>query len=699
MKSIRLLLSKAFLLALLLPIVHVGYTQHSDVKVACIGNSVTYGYGHKNPKESSYPSVLQNLLGNGYTVANFGHSGATLLRQGHNPYYKTKAFAEALSFVPDIAIIHLGLNDTDPRNWPAYRDEFAADYAWLIDTLRKVNPALKIFISRMTPIFHDHPRFRSGTRDWFWQIQSLIPEIAAANNTGLLDFHTPLYARPELFPDALHPNEEGAVIVAKTVYSKITGDYGGLQLPFYYAPHMVLQRGKSIPFFGKANRGEKVAINFNGTTKSVTTNDNGDWKVEFPQMKAGGPYKATIATADKTVVLHDILVGEVWLCAGQSNMDFPLRSAINNAGEMARAHISKNIRFLNRTPIAETDNRAWDSTTLDKVNQLQYFRGSWQVADSNSAKDFSAVGYYFAQQLQKSLGVPVGIIQVAVGGATTESFIDRYTMEHHPVLVNELYNWRQSDFFQPWVRERTATNLKNATNLNQRHPYGPSYNFEAGIQPFVPFPIQGVLWYQGESNAHNVELHETLFPQLVKSWRSQWGYNFPFYYVQLSSLNRPTWPHFRYSQLQLLGQIPNAGMAVSSDVGDSLDVHPRQKKEVGERLARLALHGTYGKKEVVPHGPMPLKAVREGNKIVIRFSHAGKQLATGDKRELRGFTLVDAKGVEKEIKTFIERDKVVIPISANEKWVELRYGWQPFTRANLVNAAGLPASTFTLSIQ
>ena len=675
------------------------HAQKATIKVACIGNSVTYGYGHKDSRATSYPSVLQQLLGNGYEVANLGHSGATLLRKGHNPYYKTGAFADAVAFVPDIAIIHLGLNDTDPRNWPSNRDEFAADYARLIDTFRKVNPGVKIIISRMTPIFHDHPRFRSGTRDWFWQIQELIPKIAAANKTSLLDFHTPLYTRPELFPDALHPNEEGAAILAKTVYQKITGDYGGLQLPFYYAPHMVLQRGKPIPFYGKANRGEKVSVSFNGITKTAIANDDGQWQIQFPAMQAGGPYKATIAAGAATIELHDILIGEVWLCAGQSNMDFPLRSAINDADEMLRAQKNTSIRLLNREPIAETDNRAWDSATLQQVNKLQYFTGNWQKCDSTSAKNFSAVGYYFAQQLQKSLGVPVGIIQVAVGGATTESFIDRFMMEHHPVLVNELYNWRQSDFFQPWVRERSATNLKNSTNSKQRHPYEPAYNFEAGIQPFVSFPIQGVLWYQGESNAHNVELHEQVFPQLVKSWRRQWGYQFPFYHVQLSSINRPTWPHFRYSQLQLLKEIPNSGMAVSSDVGDSLDVHPRRKKEVGDRLARLALHFTYGKKEVVPYGPLPLKATRQKNIIVIEFKYAGAQLQTAGKRELKGFSIVDEKGIQKEIKGFLQKDKVIIPIDNNEKIVELRYGWEPYTRANLLNAAGLPASTFRLKIQ
>ncbi|MGV3657086.1 MAG: sialate O-acetylesterase [Chitinophagaceae bacterium] len=462
---------------------------------------------------------------------------------------------------------------------------------------------------------------------------------------------------------------------------------------------MVLQRDKPVAFFGKANKGEKVTVTFNSKTRSITANEDGNWRMEFEPMKAGGPYTATIATANKSIVLDDVLVGEVWLCAGQSNMDFPLRAAINEAGEMDKAHKSKNIRFLNRAPVAETDNRAWDSVTLDRINKLDYFCGNWQVADSVAAKDFSAVGYYFAQQLQKSLGVPVGMIQVAVGGATAESFVDRFTMELHPVLVNSLYNWRNSNFFQPWVRERAATNLAGSRSNKQRHPYEPSYNFEAGIKALVPFPIQGVIWYQGESNAHNVEWHETLFPQLVKSWRGQWGYEFPFYYVQLSSLNRPTWPHFRYSQLQMLNVIPNSGMAVSSDVGDSLDVHPKRKKEVGARLARLALHFTYGKKEIVPYGPLPIKAVKEQRRIVIYFKYAGPQLSTADGKELKGFSVVDNKGIQKEIKTFLQGDKVVIPLVGNEDVVEVRYGCQPYTTANLVNEAGLPTSTFQLKVQ
>ena len=673
--------------------------QNNPIKVACIGNSVTYGYGLKNREVSAYPVQLQKLLGTSYAVKNFGVSGTTLLKNGHRPYYKTPAFTDMLAFAPDIAIIHLGLNDTDPRDWPNYGDQYMADYSWLIDTIRKVNPSVKIFISRLTPIFSDHPRFKSGTRDWFWQIQQQIPQIAKANNTGLIDLHSPLYKHPDLFPDALHPNDAGAAILAKTVYQKISGDFDGLQLPSAFASHMVLQRKQPISFYGTANRNEKITVTFNHKQQTTVTDENGQWKIIFPAMQAGGPYSASISSPDKKIVIEDILIGDVWLCSGQSNMAFPLKAAINAKDEMNEAEKNTSLRLLQMKPLAETDNIAWDSVTLQKVNALQYFSGSWQQCDSSGAKNFSAVAYYFAKKLQQQLHIPIGIIEVAVGGSTTESWIDRYTMEHDPVLVSELYNWRQSDFFQPWVRERTDTNLKKSSNPKQRHPYEPSYNYEAGISHFTNFPIKGVIWYQGESNAHNIELHEHLFPVLVKSWRQKWGYEFPFYYVQLSSLNRPSWTAFRYSQLQLLKAVPNTGMAVSSDVGDFTNVHPRRKKEVGDRLARLALHFTYDQKNILPYGPMPLKAVRQNNQIIVSFQYAGTGLKTEDGKPLRGFYLRNDKGIEKEVNAFIQRDNVIIPLSKNEKPIAVLYGWKPYTNATLVNSEKLPVSTFKLPIQ
>lgn len=688
---------KKLLLFLLVSIfTTTSFAQSKKIKVACIGNSVTYGYGHKDPAITSYPSVLQQLLGNNFEVKNFGHSGATLLKNGHNPFFKTKAFKHAVDFNADIAIVHLGLNDTDPRNWPAYKDEFESDFAWLIDTLRNSNHQIKIFISKLSPIFPDHRRFLSGTRDWFWQILELIPKIASANNVGLLDFHEPLYSRPDLFPDPLHPDEEGAVLIAKTVYKKISGDYGGLKLPYVFASNMVFQRNESIPFYGIANACDTVKVTFNSIKKTTITNDDGKWSMHFPSLHAGGPYTAVIQASSRKIQLDNIYIGEVWLCAGQSNMDFPLRSAINNKDEMLKAQRSSKLFLLNREPIAETDNTSWDSTVLSKVNSLEYFSGSWKVCDFNSAKDFSAVAYYYGQQIQQQLNIPVGLIQVAVGGSTTESWIDRKSMEHHPVLVNELTNWRKSDFFMEWVRQRADTNLKNSSNPKQRHPYDPAYNFEAGIRDLTGFPVKGVIWYQGESNAHNVELHEILFTQLVKSWRLNWGYELPFYFVQLSSLNRPGWNHFRASQYELQKEIPSTYMAVSSDLGEKENVHPGRKKEVGERLARLALHHEYGFKKINPSGPSIVNVKLKSKNVEITFDQL---LRTAESDILKGFELINDKGITREATAKIYKNKVLIPIDVNEKIVVVRYAWKTFTDENLVNMEGLPASTFQMELK
>jgi sialate O-acetylesterase len=231
--------------------------QDRITKIACIGNSVTAGYLLKDPAQESYSSQLQILLGNKYEVKNFGHSGATLLKQGHNPYYKTKEFDDAVTYKPDIAVIHLGLNDTDPRDWPNYKDDFEADYNWLLDSLKKANPAVKLFICRLSPIFSGHPRFKSGTREWYGQIQERISEIAEVNHTGLIDLHEKLYHRPDLFPDALHPVKEGAAMLAQTVYENITQDFGGLNLPAVFTDNMVLQRNRPIVIYGTANGGER----------------------------------------------------------------------------------------------------------------------------------------------------------------------------------------------------------------------------------------------------------------------------------------------------------------------------------------------------------------------------------------------------------------------------------------------------------
>ncbi|MDE3181945.1 MAG: sialate O-acetylesterase, partial [Bacteroidota bacterium] len=631
-----------------------------------------------------------------YEVKNFGHSGATLLREGHNPYYKTKEFEEAIQLVPDIAIIHLGLNDTDPRDWNNYSNDFRGDYSWLIDTLRKVNPGIKIYTCLMTPIFHRHPRFRSGTRDWFWKIQNLIPEIAKVNHTGLIDLHTPFYFHPDLFADALHPNKEGAIIMARTVYNSITGDFGGLKVDGVFANDMVLQRGKPIPVFGTANANEEVIVRFSKQTKITRSSPDGKWQVVFNPLSAGGPYTLMVKSKDKQIEFTNILMGDVWLCSGQSNMVFRLNQAYEGKSAIENS-FNKNIRLFQLTAIEETNDVAWDSSVLNKVNKLQYFTGSWTTCTPENAATFSAIGYYFGKRIQKEENVPIGLIEVAVGGAPIVSFIDRHTMEKDHYLVNELYDWRNSDFIMPWVRERAKKNLELSNDPLQRHPYEPCYNYEAGISQFIHTPIKGIIWYQGESDAHNVDLYAYNFKHLISDWRDLWRENIPFYFVQLSSIDRPSWPYLRDMQRKMSLEIPNTFMAVSSDLGDSLNVHPTHKQQIGERLALLALKNTYHK-NIVANGPAVQNVFQSGKEIQIGFNYA-KKLKTRNNKPLTGFEVMNEKGEIFSPKGEIKTNKVILYLDKKEKIIKVLYAFQPFTRADLENEAGLPASTFSYKLK
>lgn len=667
----------------------------TPVKVACVGNSVTFGAGIENPREK-YPAQLQEMLGEGYIVENFGRSGATLLKNGHRPYFNLPEFENAVAFQPDIVIIHLGLNDTDPRNWPKYRDQFVRDYTQLIDTFRAVNPDAVVKICRMTPIFPGHRRFASSTRDWYWQVQQAIEVVAEVNNTELIDLHTPLHRRPDLFPDALHPTGEGASIIAETVYGAITGQHGGLNVAPVFSSRMVLQREQPIRLWGTANRDDEITVALDGQLVSVQAGYDGYWEVVFPAMQAGGPYTIAIENEKQRILLTDILIGDLWLCSGQSNMEFRLRHAATASEDIPAANYP-GIRFFNMQPIAYTNNEAWEDEVLRRINGLDYFQETeWQHCTPESAEDFSAVAYHFGRAVQLETGIPVGLILNAVGGSPTEAWIDRYTLEHHPRLLYMFSDWNNNDYINGWCRERAKKNTEQGENPMQRHPYHPAYLYESGIDGITRLPIAGVIWYQGESNEQNVELHEVLFPTLVESWREAWKIDLPFYYVQLSSMavGRETWGHFRDSQRRLQSMIPNSGMAVSSDLGDSTDVHPREKKQVGERLARLALHHTYGMKSIVPSGPLFREVCFEEDTAFVSFDHADG-LSPSDRGPLRSFELAEHPGLFYPATAEITGEGIRVYSTKVKNPRFVRYGWSSYSDGNLVNGEGLPASTFS----
>ncbi len=671
-------------------------TAKARTKLACIGNSITYGLTLADPARESYPSQLQLMLGDRYEVDNFGKSGATLLRKGHRPYMQQEEYRRAMAFKPDIAVIHLGVNDTDPRDWPDYRDEFVADYLALIDSVRASNPRCRILIARLTPITWQHPRFESGTRDWEKEIQEAIATVARVARVQLIDFHSPLYSYPFLQPDAIHPNAGGARLLAETVYSAVTGNYGGLALPSIYTDGMVLQRDRPLDICGTANAGERVTLTIAGKRYSTVCGDNGKWKVTVSPLETGQAYTMTVESKSGKIALRDILAGEVWLCSGQSNMAFALNACSTASSDIPLAD-NGNIRIFDMQPRWQTNAVKWPVEIMDSINRLQYFHpAAWAKCTPETAAPMSAVAYYFGKMLQDSLKVPVGLICNAVGGAPTEAWIDRETTEEcFPAILRD---WEKNDFVQPWVRQRAALNIELSQVKGQRHPYNPCYLFESGILPLAQFPIKGVIWYQGESNAHNKDAHAKLFKMLADSWRNYWNDDtLPIYYVQLSSLNRPSWPWFRDSQRLLQDAVPHVAMAVSSDVGDSTDVHFRNKRPVGMRLARFALNKSYGRTDITPCGPSIRKATVSGGYVWLDFDESAG-MRSSDGKPLRTFEVAAEEGLYREVTAEVVGSRLRLDCRGIENPRFVRYAWQPFTRANLVNEAGLPASTFRVEI-
>jgi len=667
------------------------------IKVSCVGNSITYGMRLDDREHESYPVRLQEMLGDRYEVGNFGKSGATLLRHGHRPYFDQEEFRQAMEFAGDIVVIHLGVNDTDPRNWPHFRDEFVGDYLALIDSLRRVNPQARFLIARMTPIGSNHTRFISGTKTWHGQIQEAIETVAEASGAELIDFYEPLYRYPWMFPDAVHPNAEGAGILAKTVYSGITGDYGGLQVSPLFSDHMVLPRGKDFLIRGTADAREAVKVTVDGRVHKAVADNRGRWSVLVPALPAKEGAELRIETASRSLVYADVAFGDIWLCSGQSNMEFEVRQSSD-----ALPRADAGLRLYDMKANWRTDDVAWPASALDSVNHLQYFKPTqWTPATASAVARFSAVGYAFGQMLRDSLQVPIGLICNAVGGSNAESWIDRETLEtQYPAFLRD---WLHNDLVMEWARGRAEKNISNRPAsvegygiVPTRHPYEPCYNFEAGILPLDHYPITGVIWYQGESNAERVEVHEELFPLLVDSWRDYFGF-VPFYYVQLSSLNRPSWPIFRDSQRRMMDRRPGLGMAVTSDLGDPVDVHYREKKPVGERLALQALAKHYGH-PVQADGPLPREAALVDGDVVIDY-YPQTALRSADGGPITGFEVQDAAdGLFHPVAARIQSGMVRLDASAIRRPLAVRYAWQPYTRANLVNAAGLPASTFLLPV-
>lgn len=483
---------------------------------------------------------------------------------------------------------------------------------------------------------------------------------------------------------------------------------GQLQPAKIFSDNMVLQRNLPVHIWGKAAPGEKVVVQLGYQKKTSTVNSDSTWFVTLEERNAtANPLSLIITSGRKAIQFNNVVVGDVWICSGQSNMEWPMNREKHWKVEKVAAH-QPLIRFNNPPPAGRgVFGEAYNDSLNRRLTTADFYQWtSWQTTDSNSFKDMSAVAYYFAKGIVAKKGIPIGLINLSIGGAPVETFISREALKANTDFAKKVEgNWLENTHLPLWTRERGQQNVgKNPKGYGDEtgpnHAYKPGFAFEAGIKALLPFPIKGMLWYQGESNAQEIERVEeyaALFALLVKDYRRRWKQpQLPFYYVQLSSIDTvhykgQLWPQFRDEQRKVMQLVPYSGMAVTSDIGAHHDVHPTNKKDVGERLARWALYQTY-KNPMVPSGPLPLHAVYANGRLAVRFDHA-KRLKTSDGKSLRGFSL----NGKTQVHATIQGNKVII--ASDQKPGFLFYAWKPFTDANLTNEAGLPASTFKIKVK
>jgi len=475
-------------------------------------------------------------------------------------------------------------------------------------------------------------------------------------------------------------------------------------LPTILTSHMVVQRDLPVHVWGMAAPGEEVRVSFRGESRTTKAGELGRWSVYLTPSAAGGPFQMTVQgepatrNAEPTITLDDVLVGDVWLASGQSNMEFRMHQTNTAAADLPRA-ANPRIRLL-----------------LIKQNAAEYAQddaetGGWVTSSPETARDFSAVAWYFAREIEQREQVPVGIIDSSWGGTMAESWTRMAALAEDASLSPVFFSQgrmddRQSDALLEEARRQKLRDQAKATS--QPEPqfgwtpplvnWAPSQIYNGMIAPLTRMPIRGVIWYQGESNSiieRQPALYHRLFRTLIEDWRRQWGEgDFPFFYVQIANFKSTPiedWATLRNQQLKTL-DVANTAMAVTIDLGDPDNVHPTNKLDVGLRLARAARAISYGEK-IEYSGPLFRQATPEGIAIRIWFDHAKGLAAKGG--ELTGFEVAGVDGIFAPATAKIEGETVVASSPSVPDPLQVRYGWANSPQCNLYNAEGLPASPFT----
>jgi sialate O-acetylesterase len=501
------------------------------------------------------------------------------------------------------------------------------------------------------------------------------------------------------------------VLVGVSLFAA-TAVQADVKLPSIFGDHMVLQQGQANPVWGWAEAGEAVTVTIGGQSKKATPDENGKWQVKLDPLPVGGPHELTVMGNNK-IVLSDVLVGEVWLCSGQSNMQWSVSSSDDADLEIQAANFPK-IRLITVPQVG----------TQEPQND---FQGQWQVCSPESVGDFSAVGYFFGRQLYQTLNVPIGLIDNAWGGSSCEAWVRRDLLQADPQFKPLLDRWVETestydhDKAMADYREKVKAWQEKSAEARQegqpapprprapRNPLAGQHrpaNLYCGVlHPIIGYGIRGAIWYQGESNASRAYQYRDLFPLMIQNWRDEWGQgDFPFYWVQLADFmqeradpSESAWAELREAQTMTMSRLPNTGEAVIIDLGEASDIHPKNKQDVAKRLARWAFACDYGM-EIVHQSPQYKSMEVKDNKIVVTMEvgeHPDGALDTFDVREPLGFAIAgaDKKFVSADAK-IVGRDQVEVWSDAVAQPVAVRYAWADNPVCNLQNRAGLAATPF-----
>ena len=475
-----------------------------------------------------------------------------------------------------------------------------------------------------------------------------------------------------------------------------------IKLPSIFGDHMVLQQKQDNPVWGWAEPNEKITVEINGQSHATIADAKGNWRVVLKPIPVGGPYKMNIQGKSSMFFFEDVLVGEVWICSGQSNMQLELQNT--NSGELAIATANyPNIRIITVPTVG----------TSEPQND---FNGAWEAASPESIPNFSAIGYFFGQRLHHALGVPIGLIDNAWGGSAAEAWVNRAVIESDKNYTDLMTSWKKleqtysyDEEIKKWQKAIVAWEAnKNEENMPRKPGnlltgnHRPANIYNGVLHPTIGYGIKGVIWYQGESNAGRSYQYRDLFPLMIQNWRNEWKQgDFPFYYVQLADFmaepkepEESGWAELREAQTMTKDRLTNVGEAVIIDLGEGRDIHPRNKQVVADRLVRIALARDYNK-DIIYEGPSYQTMEVKADKILLTFGNVGQGLYSFDTKEPQGFAIAgaDKKFVWADAK-IISENQMELSSEAISNPIAVRYAWANNPVCNMYNRDGLPMTPF-----